>query len=88
MQTAATKAASQPRYDAVIFDLDGTLLHTLPDLVAVCNMVLEELGWPDVVMVDCPIAEGAVAASLSSLLGDDLETVKRQAMDAGKAAKW
>ena len=68
---------------------DGAVvLADMGSAVMTAEMVLEELGWPDVVMVDCPIAEGAVAASLSSLLGDDLETVKRQAMDAGKAAKW
>lgn len=31
---------------AYIFDLDGTLLDTLPDLVRLTNMVLEERGWP------------------------------------------
>lgn len=31
---------------AYIFDLDGTLLDTLPDLVRLTNMVLEECGWP------------------------------------------
>ena len=34
------------RFDAYIFDLDGTLLDTLPDLVNLTNMVLEELGMP------------------------------------------
>ena len=33
-------------YDAYIFDLDGTLLDTLPDLVRLTNMVLEQYGWP------------------------------------------
>jgi phosphoglycolate phosphatase len=33
-------------FDAYIFDLDGTLLNTLPDLVRLTNMVLEERGWP------------------------------------------
>ena len=33
-------------YSAYIFDLDGTLLDTLPDLVRLTNMVLEERGWP------------------------------------------
>ncbi|MBQ9043322.1 MAG: HAD family hydrolase [Eggerthellaceae bacterium] len=31
---------------AYIFDLDGTLLDTLPDLVKLTNMVLEQRGWP------------------------------------------
>ena len=34
------------KYAAYIFDLDGTLLDTLPDLVRLTNMVLENRGWP------------------------------------------
>ncbi len=33
-------------YAAYIFDLDGTLLDTLPDLVRLTNMVLEHHEWP------------------------------------------
>lgn len=33
-------------YKAVIFDLDGTLLNTLPSLAHSCNTVLESLGHP------------------------------------------
>ena len=33
-------------YAAYIFDLDGTLLNTLPDLVRLTNMVLEQREWP------------------------------------------
>lgn len=35
------------RFDAVVFDLDGTLLDTLPDLVRLTNAVLAEHGWPE-----------------------------------------
>lgn len=34
-------------FDAYIFDLDGTLLNTLPDLVNLTNMVLREYGVPE-----------------------------------------
>ena len=34
------------KFAAFLFDLDGTLLDTLPDLVALTNMVLEEHGMP------------------------------------------
>ena len=33
-------------YKAYVFDLDGTLLDTLPDLVRLTNTVLENCGWP------------------------------------------
>lgn len=35
-------------YQAVIFDLDGTLLDTLGDLTAACRHVCARRGWPDV----------------------------------------
>lgn len=31
---------------AVVFDLDGTLIHTLPDLVAITNTTMEHFGFP------------------------------------------
>lgn len=33
-------------FDAVVFDLDGTLLNTLPDLVELTNATLAECGYP------------------------------------------
>ncbi len=37
---------TRPQLDTFIFDLDGTLLDTIPDLVALTNMILKELGCP------------------------------------------
>ena len=34
------------RYDAVIFDMDGTVLDTLGDLTATLNHALSEFGYP------------------------------------------
>lgn len=35
------------RYDAVLFDLDGTLLNTLEDLTGAVNRALRESGYPE-----------------------------------------
>lgn len=37
----------KPPFDAFVFDLDGTLLDTLPDLVVLTNAVLRESGFPE-----------------------------------------
>ena len=34
------------RFDAVLFDLDGTLLYTLPDIHGAVNAALTECGYP------------------------------------------
>ena len=35
-----------PRFKAIVFDMDGTLLDTLPDLTALTNAVLKDRGYP------------------------------------------
>ena len=45
--TSAWGTMTRMAYGAYIFDLDGTLLDTLPDLVRLTNMVLNEFGWPE-----------------------------------------
>ncbi len=68
---------------------DGVVvLADMGSAVMTTEMVIEDLGYPDVIMLDCPIAEGAIAASLSSLCGDDLETVKNQATDTNNQSKF
>ena len=34
------------RFDAFVFDMDGTLLHSLPDLIDATNSTLEHFGYP------------------------------------------
>lgn len=34
------------QFDTIIFDLDGTVLHTLPDLVVITNTALADFGFP------------------------------------------
>lgn len=38
---------TQTPFRTFVFDLDGTLLNTLPDLVVLTNDVLRELGYPE-----------------------------------------
>ena len=72
-----------------VYSADGTVvLVDMGSAVMTAEMVLEDLGYDNVQLLDCPIAEGAIAASLSSLCGDDLETVKEQALSVKTEAKW
>ncbi|RFC63885.1 MULTISPECIES: phosphoglycolate phosphatase [Mesorhizobium] len=36
----------EPPYKALVFDLDGTLINSAPDIAAAVNKVLEAHGWP------------------------------------------
>ena len=59
---------------------DGVvILVDMGSAVMTAEMVIEELGRADVVLVDCPVAEGAIAASVASICGDDVQTVKAKA---------
>lgn len=77
--------------DAVesVYSDDGVIvLVDMGSAVMTAEMVIEDLGYGNVQLVDCPIAEGAVAASLSSLCGDNLESVVKQAVSVKTEAKW
>lgn len=37
----------EKRYSTFIFDLDGTLLDTVPDLTLLTNRILKDLGYPE-----------------------------------------
>ncbi len=54
------------------------------------EMVIEDRGdlSPQAILVDCPFAEGAVAAMVSASLGDDADTVIRNAKEAGSTGKF
>ena len=38
--------ATHPTFDTFVFDLDGTLLDTIPDLIQVTNKTLAHFGYP------------------------------------------
>ena len=68
---------------AAVKSVDGgdgvVILMDMGSAVMTAEMVIEELGRKDVVLADCPIAEGAVAAAVASLCGDALLDVKAKA---------
>ncbi len=45
-------ANSRLRYDAVLFDVDGTLVDSAPDMCRALNLSLEEIGRPPVKVTD------------------------------------
>ena len=62
---------------------DGVIVLTdMGSSAMTAEMVLEEPGYEDVLLSDGPLVEGALAASLDSVCGDDAETVFRRAAEA------
>ena len=62
---------TKARYSAVLFDLDGTLLHTAPELAHAANRMLAELGLPQLpeALVGTFIGRGIRRTVSSSLAG-------------------
>lgn len=68
---------------------DGVLvLVDMGSAVMTAEMVIEDAGYTDVLLADAPLAEGAIAASLASVCGDDLSAVKQQAVLTRNEVKW
>ena len=68
---------------------DGVVI--IADMGSSCmtsEMVLEDLDDPQIIMVDCPFAEGAVAAMVTAAGGASLEEVKEAAEEARDARKF
>ena len=59
------------RWDAVVFDLDGTLVDTAPDLHAHLNEMLAELGRPGFALDD-----------VRPMIGDGARMLLRRGLDA------
>ena len=72
-----------------VYSADGVIvLVDMGSAVMTAEMVIEDLGYDNVCLVDAPLAEGAIAVSLSSVCGDDLETAKKQALSVKTENKW
>ena len=67
---------------------EGTLLlMDMGSAVMTAEMVLEMAGYDNVALVDAPVAEGAVAAAVTSAGGGSLEEVKAEAESAWEMRK-
>jgi dihydroxyacetone kinase phosphotransfer subunit len=82
-------------YDAIaaaVKDADqGRGVVVLPDLgssVITARAVLDEHAHADVVLVDAPFVEGAVAAAVTAASGADLAAVTTAAQEARHATKF
>ncbi len=58
-------------FDAVVFDLDGTLVDTAPDLLAHLNEILAERGRP-----------GLALADVRPMIGDGARTLLQRGLEA------
>lgn len=65
---------------AILFDMGSAAMTT--------EMVLEDLPYENVRMLDCPIAEGAVAATVASVGGLSLREVEEAAVSTKGAVKF
>lgn len=65
-----------PQFDAFVFDLDGTLLNTLPDLVALTNRSLAKAGLPE-------RTEGEIL----SFVGNGLRSLMERAVPGGSSPR-
>ncbi|MCJ0869595.1 dihydroxyacetone kinase phosphoryl donor subunit DhaM [Streptomyces sp. AP-93] len=82
-------------YDLVLAAIQeadrGAGVVVLPDLgssVLTTKTVLEDHPRTDVLIVDAPFVEGAVAAVVTAASGGDLETVSNAAKEARHAVKF
>ena len=63
------------RFDAVLFDLDGTLLYTLSDIAAAANGALREMHRPERTLEE-----------IRSMVGNGARTLITRALGAGQEA--
>jgi PTS hybrid protein len=76
----AIDSVMSPEGVLVIMDLGSSVMTT--------EMVLDEYSPDKVMMADCPMVEGAVAATVEAEGGSDLITVKKAAEEVREVSKF
>lgn len=72
-----------------VYSEDGVIvLMDMGSSVMTTEMVLEEYDSDRVRMVDAPVVESAVAASVSAMCGSDLETILAEIEDVKHTPKF
>ena len=67
---------------------DGlALLMDMGSAVMTTEMVIEALGYDDVIMLDGPVVEGAIVAALESSLGTPLQDLQAKVNEARETRK-
>ena len=72
-------------HDAIeeVYSEDGVaVLMDMGSAVMTAEMVLEDLDKDNVLLVDCPLVEGAVLAAVESATGSSLQTLIDRAKDS------
>lgn len=72
-----------------VYSDDGVLiLMDMGSAVMTTEMVLEMLDQEKVAMVDCPLVEGAVVATIAAVGGQDFDTIRQELVKVGTSKKF
>ena len=72
-----------------VYSEDGVLiLMDMGSAVMTTEMVLEMMALEKVAMVDCPLVEGAVVATINAAAGQDFETIREQLAKVAATPKF
>ena len=78
----------QQAIDSVYSDDGVIILADMGSAVMTAEIVLEEMETDNVVIVDCPLVEGAILAAIDSVAGRDLAQIVTRVESAHSAKKF